>query len=227
MDFTCLRYHQRMRVSRCMYESFYLLDCQPLKDDVIQSFKVSGSTRSVYCVSFRKDMTLECDCPDSLNHCKKLGVVCKHTCFVLLRVLKYNSHAFFKGCKLNTHDFEILTTLCQSIHSIQDVGDQEIINEELTKRYTDLQDASSLESFKPVKTICHDDECPICYQALNDEDTLCACPMCHNNVHKECVVKWLEHSSQKTCVYCRSANWTYYYDKYVNPHPSDHTYVQL
>ena len=28
-----------------------------------------------------------CNCPDARGHCKRNGVICKHSCFILLKVL--------------------------------------------------------------------------------------------------------------------------------------------
>ena len=53
------------------------------------------STLNTYVVKLNKvDKTLSCNCPDGRFKCRKLGVVCKHSCYVLLKILPFN---FRKG----------------------------------------------------------------------------------------------------------------------------------
>jgi hypothetical protein len=46
------------------------------------------------------------------------------------------------------------------------------------------------------------EDCPVCYNTLNEENETRKCPECENAVHKDCLDKWL--NVNKTCVFCRS-----------------------
>ena len=61
---------------------------------------------------------------------------------------------------------------------------------------------SFISSFKKSTVSCKkiEDECPVCYLAL--EDQYHSCTTCHQNTHFSCLSVWLENQSQ--CVMCRS-----------------------
>jgi len=53
------------------------------------------------------------------------------------------------------------------------------------------------------------ESCPICFDDVdNDETRAVACPTCHNVIHRECMMVWLERKN--TCVFCRDSVWRWY-----------------
>ena len=57
-----------------------------------------------------------------------------------------------------------------------------------------------------ICSICHDEfRKPLCTYNNNN---ICKCPDCGNNIHKECIERWLKIN--KTCPDCRSDVWKYY-----------------
>jgi hypothetical protein len=82
-----------------------------------------------------------------------------------------------------------------------------------TTRYSSRRDCA--EFYRLARPPEADDDCPICYNALvvaaaangPDDDLLVACLDCGKPVHEKCVNRWMEHSSRRTCVYCRSTCW--------------------
>ena len=86
-----------LRFEKLNNEDFYLLDKQ--KEDSKLIFKICGSTKNVYETKiYFKSKMIFCNCPDSKSWAKKYGVICKHSCFVLFKVLrlKIDKMEYFK-----------------------------------------------------------------------------------------------------------------------------------
>lgn len=205
---------QTNRLAKLHNEQFFLLESyapelqeQPDALKKIRIFKVSGSTRSVYTTSLYKSGKMFCDCPDMKSHAKRHGVVCKHICFIIRRVLKYRLDAFFcNGCQFQREEIDTINEDLQAVTGEAEENEG-VVDDELVRLYQALK--LGKDQFALVKELTAEDECPICYLSFNATDTvrLCACPTCHNPIHRECVNKWLQHSPMKTCVYCRSPAW--------------------
>ena len=52
------------------------------------------------------------------------------------------------------------------------------------------------------------EDCPICFDIIENNSNRINCPDCKKHIHKECMDIWL--SRNKTCVFCRSTMWKYY-----------------
>ena len=98
---TPIRYtHQIRRLYKARHEHLFLLDYSMSKDNKLNSileFKICGSTKNVYTITL-KDRKLTCDCPDNFSGCRYYNVICKHSCFVLCKVLK-GSESIFEPLK--------------------------------------------------------------------------------------------------------------------------------
>lgn len=144
---------------------------------------VAGSTGNVYTVSIC--LVPSCDCP----HAKK-GNQCKHIIYVMLRVQKAQEH-FAYQLALTTSELREIIKNAPPIPGVE----------------TDGKDGSEKEgedtNRKPIEG-----ECPICYDELDDKEAIVYCKAgCGNNVHKDCMQKWVAISRGKaTCPYCR-AKW--------------------
>lgn len=196
---------QTQRFQKVFREPFYLLDHTDGGDqaNIIQTFKISGSTRSVYTVHLYANGTLCCDCMDMRTNCHKLTCVCKHVCFVLVRVLKYIHTGFYHTRRLQPVEIERLAQRCRALSTFVD---PDVQNHDLTERYRAHQPIH----FEPTKAVSAEDECPICYLPLDDPNPIVGCPQCKNNLHETCMIRWLSQSSRATCVYCRSTVWEHY-----------------
>ncbi|KAF2848974.1 hypothetical protein T440DRAFT_142895 [Plenodomus tracheiphilus IPT5] len=153
-------------------------------DDVPEEkVRVAGSTGNVYTI--RIGLTPRCDCP----HAEK-GNQCKHIVYVMLRVLKAREEIAYQLALLSSE----LRELIKNAPPIPGVE-------------TNGKDGSETEgedtNRKPIKG-----ECPICYDELEDKEHTVYCKSsCGNNVHKDCMQKWIAISKGKaTCPYCR-AKW--------------------
>lgn len=215
---------QSNRLAKLSHEQFYLLESYAPTEPSdsakkIHIFKVSGSTRSVYTQCIYKGGKMFCDCPDMKSHAKKHGVVCKHICFIIRRVLKYRIDAFFlNDCQFQREEID---TIIDDFLTGETGKNEDVMDDELVRLYQALK--TGKDQFALVKELTEEDECPICYLPFDVKDTtgVCACPTCHNAIHKECVNKWLQHSAMKTCVYCRSPVWSTF------GHGSGSRYLQL
>ncbi|KAH8730091.1 hypothetical protein GQ44DRAFT_700812 [Phaeosphaeriaceae sp. PMI808] len=144
---------------------------------------MAGSTGNVY--TQRIGLVPSCDCP----HAKK-GNHCKHIVYVMLRVLKAREDIAYQLALTSDELREVLKN-APAIPGVE----------------TDPTDAKGEQdgNRKPIEG-----ECPICYDELDlDKDVIVYCKTsCGNNVHKDCMQKWISTSRSKaTCPYCR-APWT-------------------
>ena len=78
---------QKIRYKNYKKRNFYLLDIEKLPD----SFKivVSGSTSNIYEVNINESTRqIKCNCPDGKGYCHNHNTICKHSYFILFKVLK-------------------------------------------------------------------------------------------------------------------------------------------
>jgi hypothetical protein len=144
---------------------------------------VAGSTGNVYTVTI--GLVPSCDCP----HAKK-GNQCKHIIYVMLRVLKAREDIAYQLALISS---ELRDTIKHAppIPGVETDG-----KDDMDKNDED-GNRKAIEG-----------DCPICYDELGDKDTIVYCKAsCGNNVHEDCMQKWLAISKGKaTCPYCR-AKW--------------------
>ncbi|KAH7359982.1 hypothetical protein BKA66DRAFT_471523 [Pyrenochaeta sp. MPI-SDFR-AT-0127] len=143
---------------------------------------IAGSTGNVYTVSI--GLVPSCDCP----HARK-GNQCKHIIYVMLRVQKAQEQ-FAYQLALTTSELREIIKNAPPIPGVETDGKDGT---------EDGQDGNR----KPIEG-----ECPICYDELDDREAIVYCKAsCGNNVHKDCMQKWMTISRGKaTCPYCR-AKW--------------------
>lgn len=148
-----------------------------------EKVRVAGSTGNVYTIQI--GIIPRCDCPHAMK-----GNQCKHIVYVMLRVLKAREDIAYQLALLSSE----LRELIKNAPPIPGVE-------------TDGKDGTEIEgedtNRKPIEG-----ECPICYDELEDKEHTVYCKSsCGNNVHKDCMQKWIAISKGKaTCPYCR-AKW--------------------
>ncbi|CAO2658717.1 Nn.00g064400.m01.CDS01 [Neocucurbitaria sp. VM-36] len=150
----------------------------------VEVVTIAGSTGNVYTVTI--DIKPSCDCP----HAKK-GNQCKHIIYVLLRVMKAQEHVAYQLALLGSELRDVIKNAPPNPGVETDGKDGTEKEGEDTNR-------------KPIEG-----ECPICYDELEDKEVVVYCKAsCGNNVHKDCMQKWMAMTRGKTtCPYCR-AKWT-------------------
>ena len=191
---------QMARMSKIFFEPFFLLSRGATNGNTL-TFDVSGSKRDTYEVALNGDGRMGCTCLDSQLNCARKRCVCKHACFVLVRVLRACDLAFFKELRMPAAAVQVVLAAFRA-------GELQISEEEMNPPLLRTR-ADPLYDFMVVtKQPAADDECPVCYDLLiTASKPLCGCPDCGKGLHAECAQRWIVVSPNKTCVYCRSPAW--------------------
>lgn len=210
---------QLRRVQKVFTESFYVLDVNRSLTGSI-SYSISGSRLDVYTITVAQSTAIRCNCPDSKSHARRHGCLCKHICFLLLRVLKVTDDQPFYNGTVPTSLYEWMTR-CQpeNLRQLREANE----DPELTNRYKDAKHPTPAER-RPkkfsTKTVDPEDECSICFEPLVKDTS--QCPGCHNVFHDSCILKWLQQQ-KSTCPLCRSSEWK----SFINAIQSAAGYINL
>lgn len=225
---TTLPHEQATRLERMYREPLYLMD---IGSD--NKFTMTGSTGNLYTVTINAAATsatalAPCTCPDAKMHARRAGVVCKHGCFVLLKVLRLPQKTLYT---FPVDESAISTALetCRSRHwgHLTDAEYQMRYAAYLAQQQqSSLPFSSSASSssssassssaimspFAVSEDAAIDDACAICLDAMVPVE--CArCPGCRNYFHTNCISIWLAvggvNRAQKKCPLCRSS-WAGY-----------------
>lgn len=82
-----MEYFQNQRYLKSKKENFEILDIINSKNEYI--FYILSKSINIYSVKIDKNTnTISCDCPDGEGFCKKYDCICKHSCFILSKILK-------------------------------------------------------------------------------------------------------------------------------------------
>jgi hypothetical protein len=213
---------QYNRFRKIYNEPFYVLDIRPGVGgngaEVIMSGSKAGSKYKMN-VSPDGGGKVTCSCMDAVVNCRRLNCVCKHACFLAIRILRVsNVDVFFQRRGVlgmdGLREAERRANSDRLVENNDEDGRQ-------TRRVTNAElDAlcSSFSSSVNVKKYANDfsvvarppgegDECPVCYCELLGGPELVGCPDCGNGLHKACAERWLHHAPRRSCVYCRSDCW--------------------
>lgn len=223
--------HQISRLNKAKHEPLYLLDYSISKDKKLNSileFKICGSTKNVYTVTL-KDRQLKCNCPDNFAGCRYFNIICKHSCFVLCKVLK-GSESIFEPLKnrnnmiINDHYMKHILNEFSKLNDRIQNQNQTISKKELIDKYKKIQEKeensnSKSKTNEPYKSIFkytgdlsekqESEMCGICFNELKLDTLMAICPTCRNIIHLNCMRKWM-NMGKDTCVYCRSSIWKNY-----------------
>lgn len=224
--------NQKKRLNKIYKEDFFLLDVK--KDGDKYVFHISGSTANVYTIQIKPNIkNMSCDCPDANGWAKKQGCLCKHCCFLLVRVLKFSESELENDILLDSdHKFgtkvlkETITKSDKMIKSGMYLK-EDFVNQKYIDRFKNLKSDKGKKKtdYEVHKELTEEDECIICFDTLagQKDENMVACPVCNNVLHKKCMEKWIDNGN-KNCVYCRSKVWEKYGkensvtkgDKYAN-----------
>lgn len=196
---------QLTRFDKIHSEPFYLIDHDPDEMSACAKFIVSGSTQKVYNVYLKTDRTFRCNCMDH-PRCVRNGMVCKHICFVLFRVLRHTNPRFFDRLSLSHEELTVyLNRLECGLHvALEDCTPPSTMPQPQPQTQTQLHQSSFTN---PLRMPGPADDCPVCYDLLTDGSELRGCPSCGNAIHLACVRRWLAVTASKTCIMCRSDVW--------------------
>jgi hypothetical protein len=195
---------QLLRLDKIYNEDFFLLD--KYQDDNKLIFKICGSTKNIYEVKlYLISKRIYCNCPDSKSWAKKYGVICKHCCFVIFKVLKLNfdKEQYLESLSFNSKQIDYMKQIFLKINMS---SNEDYINKVYSDKYKILEsnENNDSEDIKPKES--EDNFCAICYDEF--ENITCKtenrqCKICMKVLHKKCLEKWLNMGNQ-TCPYCRT-----------------------
>jgi len=177
----------------------YLVDhrnnVSEIEIDLLGSKRNNSIKREKYTVIFNKiNSNFTCNCKDFTFRAKQRDIVCKHITFIICKVLGIYDHTFFETKKLSLAYQKRMTRILNYSNLWN--------NNEISVKHINS------EFNKNTKRVLNtDDQCPICCDAFGNKETI-SCPSCQGYIHKNCMDVWIETS--KTCVYCRSMNWSNY-----------------
>lgn len=198
--------NQLLRFEKLNSEDFYLLDKN--SDDSKLIFKICGSTKNVYETKiYFKSKMIFCNCPDSKSWAKKMGVICKHSCFVLFKVLrlKINKMEYFRKLIFDNSQMEEIKCCYDKLNLLN--IEQDFINKNYISKFNSLQNNNTGKEIIIDEQNKNDDFCAICYEDFENIKNIkenFQCKICLKILHNKCINKWTSMGN-KTCPYCRSS----------------------
>lgn len=198
-----MKIQQLIRIDKIHNDPIYLLTKNNESNKYV--FEICGSTKNVYKVQlYKKSKMIYCNCPDSKSYAKNYGVVCKHICFILLKVFKLiESETFFNLLFFNDTQMKYINDEFNKLIFTEN----DFIKMEYIDKFNKLEDNS----------ICIQDNqelmCIICYDDLDDIKNISLnnqCKKCYKIFHNKCLNKWLALGNY-TCPHCRTFIKSNYY----------------
>ena len=190
-DVSQLSTEQRKRYDRIFQEPLYLIAANHSHE-----YLMHGSTGKQYCVrvnpnAARHDVLAKCDCPDARQRARQRQVLCKHACYVLIRVLKLSIRSLYT----RPDAARVLLAITEHAHHFPG-------------QYTDEEFSSLPPPPNPYAATSQkrNDECPVCCEDLTNDEKQLQCPECRNALHEDCMRRWVRGGSQRRerCVFCRT-----------------------
>ncbi|RDL36269.1 uncharacterized protein BP5553_06881 [Venustampulla echinocandica] len=103
-------------------------------------------------------------------------------------------------CRHNLEDDEI-TSL---IESVDDPIEAERFRQQYRLKTGRHEPPPSIQESRRDRSVDVDEECPVCNLTLEDPDKVRRCRVCDNDVHLNCLLKWLTSSNTvERCLFCR------------------------
>lgn len=173
---------QWMRLDRGTSQPFYVLSSTRTPDGV--ECAVSGSTGTPYTCAVKTLGGITCTCPDMHNGARKQGCVCKHICFLVVKVGKLNPTQYLVDKKLSVCERGVLESRLL----------------DPTQWCTPTTRQNDPRPRDP------DADCPVCYNGLAGSSVV-TCGTCRNGVHAGCWARWKAFrrtAGAATCVFCRT-----------------------
>lgn len=169
------------RLQRAFEQRLYLIG---ISEDN-RRYTIQGSQNRSYIVSLDLHSHHHCECPDH----RLRGTMCKHICFVLLRVLRLEPGDPRLAClELSPNDIGVFTRGSSTPRTLP-----------LSDRAT----TATVVEQKPVDGAA----CAICFEDMttrDDSEPLVYCKLsCGQSVHADCQAIWSCSGEDNTCVYCR------------------------
>lgn len=169
-------------------------------------FKV-GDSEDAPKVRISLKSELECSCGAGTTGASR----CSHALFALVKVFKVpNTSELLWQDKYSEQ--QINSILEGRFKKQKGVLEQAPKREYLKRKKDTDGDGKSKPEPKKLKTVDHEDSCPICYDSLGTQASLTPCKCCQNYFHSKCLLTWSRHhlsnnpSAPIKCPMCR-AEW--------------------
>ncbi len=245
-----LNWSQRDRFRNGLDSPFYLLDFEIPEENKFL-FTLCGSTRNIYDITIDLSETtsgkMSCNCPDGCGHCIENNSICKHSYFILFKVLKFYGLASPEVDFFTTNRFtgRTLTFLKNKLRTFQELyrhpalENEDFISTGFRDRYQNYKQSHHPEPELTPLTISDDfqvedseitleDECLICYCKYHADDQVLRCPNCHKKFHKTCLDMWFRiGTGSSSCPHCRSVCWTGYINQSLRTPQEVHQYQNI
>lgn len=193
---------QMARMTKVASEPFFLVAHPAATDLGALKFIVSGSTQTRHTVTLTREGRIFCSCMDARVGCWRCGCMCKHACFVLIRVVRLASTAVYTRLRLSEADLHTCSEVVAGRTALQDAV------------FRPMTPGHSGAVFSAFRAPTEEDDCPICYTPLlpdTESNPLRGCPDCGQAVHLGCMTRWVLYSPSRddnSCVMCRSSVWS-------------------
>ena len=193
----------KKRIERAISQRMFLVARSDGEDMLDRGYSVLGSTGNLYEVRITHNPS--CTCPDAAR-----GNRCKHIIFILVRVLGQSQQSpLAVADELSDEELVLIFSEADArgagVAAAVQAGDEVVVAVTGKAPAAAAAAAAAADEPKPVAKPAEGD-CCICFEGLltghADPASLCACSVCQNSLHKDCIAAWLTRGT--ACPYCRS-----------------------
>ena len=134
-----ISFKQKRRLDKVNYEKIYVMhfEEEPNRtNNLVGKFHVKNSAQKMYEISFFNDCdkaqpTFKCSCPDNAKRGEKDKIVCKHICYMYLKVGRFFDLNFFRSNKLRKDQWGDMLCIARNLNNKNEFKEEYTIDEEL------------------------------------------------------------------------------------------------
>ena len=132
-----ISFKQKRRLDKVNYEKIYVMhfEEEPNRtNNLVGKFHVKNSAQKMYEISFFNDCdkpTFKCSCPDNAKRGEKDKIVCKHICYMYLKVGRFFDLNFFRSNKLRKDQWGDMLCIARNLNNKNEFKQEYTIDEEL------------------------------------------------------------------------------------------------
>ena len=134
-----ISFKQKRRLDKVNYEKIYVMhfeEEQQKTNNIVGKFHVKNSAQKMYEISFFNDNdkahpTFKCSCPDNAKRGEKDKIVCKHICYLYLKVGRFFDLNFFRSNKLRKDQWGDMLCIARNLNNKNEFKEEYTIDEEL------------------------------------------------------------------------------------------------
>ena len=181
----CLgRYH------RALHEPIYLVGHEHLNPTMVQFLIQNEKSNKTYQILYDSQThQFSCNCPDFTNREQS----CKHIYCLFFRVLQRKHH-----------DAEVAESYLLNEQFLEEVSPEFILQWQRSGEPAQTQGIilpTPQSASSPPRNI--DEDCAVCFEALDLVNSLWCCKTCSNAIHQGCWSRW-KVVNRSTCPFCRT-----------------------